>query len=224
MSVPSRMSVRPFPKALEPRIRIAYSAAWEGVVTTHSAQALEFIQEFASRIPPLEALNLYFRVVAVPEPMQESVRTRALVELDLDCLPPRHQVSTLSGWRLLRLDLLIRMIRHKRDYLETTLQLARMVGSRAAEAVTATHVSHAIEFARLLDGWVPVERALNHYVFVFALPHAAALAVLQRAQAALVGKQLANAYRDAATLPDWEAEASAPLMGEDLPDQRVILP
>lgn len=224
MSVPSRMSVRQFPKALEPRIRIAYSAAWEGVITTHGAQALEFIQEFASRLPVLEALSLYFRVVAVPEPMQESVRTRALVELDLDCLPPRHHTPVLNGWRLLRLDLLVRMIRHKRDYLETTLQLARMVGSRAAEAVTATHVSHAISFARLLDGWVPVERALNHYVYVFALPHAAAQAVIQRAQAALVGKQLANAYRDAATLPDWEAEVGETPLTESLPEERVILP
>lgn len=216
------MSVRPFPKALEPRIRIAYSAAWEGVISAHSAQALEFMQEFATRLPVLDALGLYFRVVAVPEPMQEPVRTRALTELDLDCLPPRQQLPVLSGWRLLRLDLVIRVIRQKRDYLETTLQLARMVGSRAAEAVTATHVSHAIEFARLLDGWVPVERALNHYVYVFALPHAAAQAVIQRAEAALVGKQLANAYRNATSDPDWEAEEI--VLSEDLPEQRVILP
>ena len=64
---------------------------------------------------------------------------------------------------------------------------------------------------------------LLHYVFVFALPHAAALAVLQRAQAALVGKQLANAYRDAASLPDWEAEADDAL-ASDLPQQPSGLP
>ena len=57
-----------------------------------------------------------------------------------------------------------------------------------------------------------------------ALPNAAAMAVIQRAQAALVGKQLANAYRDAASLPDWEAEAGESALGETLPEQRVILP
>lgn len=224
MSVPSRMSVRPFSKALEPRIRIAYAAAWEGVITAHSAQALEFIQEFASRLPALDALSLYFRVVAVPEGMQESVRSRALVELDLDCLPPRLPLPTLSGWQLLRPDLLLRVIRYHRDFMETTLQLARMVGSRAAEAVTATHVSHAINFARLLDGWVPVQKALAHYVYVFALPQATALMVVQRAQAHLVGRQLAHAYRDAKHHPDWEAEVAESGLGDTLPEQRVILP
>lgn len=218
------MSVRPFPKALEPWIRIAYAAAWEGVITTHATQALEFIHEFSSRLSPLEALHLYFRVVAVPEPMQEPVRTRTLVELDLGCLSSRHPMPSLTGWRLLRLDLVLRMIRYRRDYLETTLQLARMVGSRAAEAVTATHVSHAIRFTGLLDGVMPAEKVLEHYVYVFALPHATAQSVMQRTQAHLAGKQLANAYRQAIPMPDWDGEASESVLSENLPEQRVILP
>lgn len=207
MSVPSRMSVRPFPRPLEPRVRIAYARAWEAVITTHSGQALEFIQEFSSRMPVLEALQLYFRVVAVPEPMQEPVRTRTLVELDLDCLPPRQSIPSLQGWQWLRPDLVIRNMRARREFVETTLSLARMVGSRAAEAVIATHVSHAIEFARMLEGWVTVDRALAHYVYVFSLPQSTGLAVVQRAQASLVGRELAHAYRNALRQPDWEAEA-----------------
>jgi hypothetical protein len=172
--------------------------AWEGVITTHSNQVLEFILEFSSRIAPLDALDLYFRVVAVPEPMQESVRTRALPELDLDCLSPVNPLPTLSGWQcVFRPDLAIRMIRYRRDYVEQTLQLARMVGARAAEAVTATHVSHAIEFARMLSASVPVDKSVAHYVFVFSLPQAMSQTVLQRVQATLAGQQLAQAYSHA---------------------------
>ena len=197
MSIPSRMSTRGIPQALEARVRIAYAVAWEGVITTHSNQVLEFIHEFASRVPLLDALELYFRVVAVPEPMEESVRTRALPEVDLDCLPTLNPLPTISGWRLLRLDLILQMIRYRRDHAETTLQLARMVGARAAEAVTATHISHAIEFARLLAGAMPVDKAVAHYIFVFSLSQTMGQTVLQRVQATLAGQQLAQAYRHA---------------------------
>lgn len=202
MSIPSRMSIRSIPKALEPRVRIAYAVAWEGVITTHSNQVIEFIHEFASRVPVLDALDLYFRVVAVPEPMQESVRTRSLQELDLDCLPPLNPLPVVSGWQYLRPDLILRVLRYRRDYAETTLHLARMVGARAAEAVTATHVSHATEFAMLLNGTLPVDKAVAHYVFVFNLSQAMAQTVLQRVQATLAGQQLARAYGQSIP-PDW---------------------
>jgi hypothetical protein len=189
------MSLRSIPREFHARTRIAYAVAWEGVITTHSNQVLEFILEFSSRIPALDALDLYFRVVAVPEPMQESVRTRALPELDLESLSPVTQMPTLTGWEFLRPDLVLKVIRYRRDYTETTYQLARMVGSRAAEAVTATHVSHATEFARMLSGAMAVDKAIAHYVFVFNLSQTMAQTVLQRVQATMAGQELAHAYR-----------------------------
>lgn len=87
MSVPSRMSMRLIPRALEPRVRIAYAVGWEGVITTPANQVLEIIHEFAGRLPALDALDRYFRVLAVPEPMQESVRNRTLPELDWIAFP-----------------------------------------------------------------------------------------------------------------------------------------
>ena len=192
------MSVRSIPREFHAKARIAYAVAWEGVITTHSNQVLEFILEFSSRIAPFDALDLYFRVVAVPEPMQESVRTRALPELDLDCISRVNPLPTISGWQFLfRPDLTLKVIRYRRDYAEQTMQLARMVGARAAEAVTATHVSHATEFARMLADAVPVEKAVAHYVFVFNLTQAMATTVLQRVQATLAGQQLAQAYSHA---------------------------
>jgi hypothetical protein len=210
------MSMQSIPRALQPRVRIAYAVAWEGIITTHSNQVIEFIHEFASRVPPLDALDLYFKVVAVAEPMQEAVRTRTLPELDLDCLPPLNPQPTLSGWQFLRPDLVLRLIRYKRDYAEQTLHLARMVGARAAEAVTATHVSHAIEFARLLGEVMPVNKAVAHYVFVFSLSQATAQAVFQRVQATLAGQQLALAYRHQPSPPIGTQFSSAPATQEDL--------
>ena len=146
MSVPSQMSLRRIPTCLHLTIRIAYASAWEALVRTHTDQAVQFIQEFAPRIPPLEALELYFRVVAVLDSMQELVRTRALTSLEIDTLAPLATVPALRGWQRLRLDLVLEHRRYRRRHQESTLQLARMVGARASEAIIATHVGNAFEF------------------------------------------------------------------------------
>ena len=95
MSVPSQMSLRRIPTCLHLTIRVAYASAWEALVRTHTDQAVQFIQEFAPRIPPLEALELYFRVVAVPDPMQELVRTRTLTSLEIDTLAPLADAAVI---------------------------------------------------------------------------------------------------------------------------------
>ena len=130
MSVPSQMSLRRIPTCLHLTIRVAYASAWEALVRTHTDQAVQFIQEFAPRIPPLEALELYFRVVAVPDTMQELVRTRTLTSLEIDTLAPLATIPALRGWQRLRLDLVLEHRRYRRRHQESTLQLARMVGAR----------------------------------------------------------------------------------------------
>lgn len=194
MSVPSQMSLRRIPSCLHLTIRIAYASAWEALIGTHTAQAVQFLYEFASRVPALKALDLYFNVVAVPEAMQEVVRTRTLTALEVDSLPPLTPVPSLHGWQLLRIDLVLEHRRYRRRYQEKTLQLARMVGARAAEAVIATHVENAIGFCGLLRGVLPVEQATDHYLREFGLPSSAAQMVWQRVQARVAGEELTAQY------------------------------
>jgi hypothetical protein len=190
MSVPSQMSLRRIPTCLHLTIRIAYASAWEALVRTHTDQAVQFLQEFAPRVPPLAALELYFRVVAVPDPMQEVVRTRTLTSLEIDTLAPLATIPALRGWQRLRLDLFLEHRRYRRRHQESTLQLARMVGARASEAIVATHVSNAIEFCVLVRGVLTVEQATDHYLREFSLASSAAHMVSQRVQARVVGQEL----------------------------------
>ena len=203
MSVPSQMPIRQFPRAIRTRVRVAYALAWEALIDSHATQARLFIGEFASRMMPLEALELYFGVVPVSEPMLEAVRTRTLATLELDDLPPLQPLPTLRGWRLLRFDLVVKLLRYRRAYHERTLELARMVGARAAEAVTASHVKNAHDFAELLEGRLPVERAVEEYQRAFYLPLGAGQVVMQRVKAALAGSHLAAEYAQPAE-PDPE--------------------
>lgn len=175
---------------------MAYAAAWEALIGTHTSQATQFVCEFAARLPVLEALDLYFQVVAVPEAMQEVVRTRTLTELDLEMLPPLTALPELQGWQRFRPDLILAQQRFRRRWRERTIQLARMVGARAAEAVVATHVENAITFTSLLKAHMPVEQAADQYLREFALAASAAQMVWQRVQARVAGDALKEQYRD----------------------------
>jgi hypothetical protein len=196
MSVPSRMSLRRIPASLHLPVRIAYAGAWEALVVTHTAQALQFVCEFASRLPVLEALDLYFQVVAVPEAMQETVRTRTLTGLEPESLPPLTAMPELQGWQHFRVDVLLEHQRYRRRYQERTVQLAKMVGARAAEAVIATHVENAIGFAGLLRAVMPVEQSTDQYLREFSLAAGTAQMVWQRVQARVAGEALTAQYAD----------------------------
>jgi hypothetical protein len=196
MSAPSQMSLRRIPDELHLPVRIAYANAWEALASTHTSQALQFICEFASRAPVLRVLDLYFEVVAVPEAMQETVRIRCLTSLELESLPVFTPLPLLRGWQLLRVDHFIEQQQYRRRYQEKTLQLARMVGARASEAVVATHVENAIGFCALLRGVLPVEQAADHYLREFSLSQSAAQMVWQRVQARVAGEELTAQYSD----------------------------
>jgi hypothetical protein len=197
------MPVRDFPREIRTRVRVAYARAWETLIDSHATQAQQFIGEFASRTSPLEALELYLSVVPISESLLEAVRTRTLATLELDDLPARQPMPTLRGWRVLRPDLVLKLIRYRRAYAERTVDLARMVGARAAEAVTATHVKNAHDFAELLEGRLTVERAVEEYLRAFYLPLGIGQAVMQRVKATLAGSHLAAEYAQPA-LPDPE--------------------
>jgi hypothetical protein len=209
MTVPSQMSLRRIPEALHLQVRIAYATAWEALIATHTSQAQQFLCEFASRVSVLDGMDLYFRVTVVPEAMQEVVRSRTLTSLELDSLSPLTTMPTLTGWQRWRLDLVLEHQRYRRRFHDKTIELARMVGARAAEAVVATHVENAIGLTRLLKGVMPVGQASDHYLREFSLPSSVAQMVSQRVQARIAGEELTAQYDDPVPLPMLEATAEA---------------
>jgi hypothetical protein len=217
MTVPSRMSLRRIPASLHLAVRIEYAAGWEALTDAHTSQALQFVCEFASRLPPLEALDLYFQVVAVPEAMQEVVRTRTLTRLEPESLPPLTMLPELQGWYRLRPDLVVAQQRFRRRYRERTVQLARMVGARAAEAVISIHVENALGLTQLLKGQLPVEQATDQYLREFGLAASTAQMVWQRVQARVAGEALTEQYEDPPPPRIEDAvEAAEPVLEERL--------
>ena len=208
MTVPSQMSLRRIPDALHLQVRVAYAMSWEALIDTHTRQALQFVSEFATRVPVLGALDLYFGVTAVPEAMHEVVRSRTLTALDLKTIPEPAEMPVLTGWGRLRLDLVLEHGRYRRRYQERTLELARMVGARAAEAIVATHVENALELAWLLKGVMPVKAATDLYLREFGLHASVAQMVMQRVQARVAGDEL-TAHVDEPPPPGIEPGSEA---------------
>ena len=193
MSITILASLRQFPDSLRPHLHVAYAAARESLVETHQGQAVRFTQEFSRRMPPLEALDLYFRVVPVPQSMIESVVSRALVALDFDRLPSVAPPPTLmNSIRLFRLDLALSRIRRRRQQQEATLQLARLAGARAADAVLDTHVLNAARIAEILHQVIWVDDAVSHYIHTFRLPLPTAYMVFQRTRAMMADRNLSE--------------------------------
>lgn len=209
MTVPSQMSLRRIPEALHLQVRIAYATAWEALIATHTSQAQQFLCEFASRVSVLDGMDLYFRVTAVPEAMQEVVRSRTLTSLELDSLSPVTPMPVLTGWQRFRLDLVLEHQRYRRRFHDKTIELARMVGARAAEAVVATHVENAIGLTRLLKGAMPVGQASEYYLREFSLPSSVAQMVSQRVQARIAGEELTAQYDEPVPLPTTEPTAES---------------
>lgn len=196
MPVPSQMSLRKIPAPLHLRVRRAYAAAWRALICTHTTEAIQFVGEFAPRLPVLKALDLYFEVAAVPESMQESVWARAITALDLSALPPPVEFPRIEGWQRLRLDLVLESMRDRQRYEARTLHLARIVGARIAEAVLTTHVRNVLSLAAQLDGVLPVDQVTQLYLTEFTLPHATAMMVSQRVQAEVAEEQLRAAQEE----------------------------
>jgi hypothetical protein len=221
-TVPSQMSMRRIPEGLHLQVRIAYASAWEALIETHISQALQFLCEFAPRIPVLEGMDLYFQVTQVPEAMQEVVRSRTLTTLDLETLAPVTKLPELRGWQRLRLDLVIEYRSYRRRYYEKTIELARIVGARASEAVVQTHVENAIGFAGLLKGVLAVGAATDHYLREFGLSSTMAQMVAQRVQARVAGQVLTE-HHDEPMRPRFEPSVPEvePVL---LPEPAAVLP
>lgn len=190
MVVPSQMSVRQFPPVLRLRLRMAHSSAWEALIATHTVQAIQFIHEFAPRLPVLAALDLYFRVVTVADPMEEGVRNRALSGIELAWLAPRMPSPATRTRPWPRLDLFIEHLRSQQRFQARTLELARLAGARAADEVLDTHVTNVLNLVQLVSGYLSLERTVAHYTREFGVSAPVAAWVKQRVQAELASEHL----------------------------------
>lgn len=207
-------SVRRLPPALRLRLQVAYARAWEALTDTHQTQAVMFVRRLSDRLPLEEALQRYFRQVAVPVAMQETVRARALLSL-ADAIPVAPDApETADSWQRLRPDRIVDAVRRRAHWIEETTLQSRMAACLAEAAVTATHTRMAVEVADLLSDAIPADEALMTYVRGFDLPVKEGDTVFRAALAELADRRLPAGQRPrlrVAASPEPAREAAGPV-------------
>ncbi|HTC23320.1 MAG TPA: hypothetical protein VK688_03095 [Gemmatimonadales bacterium] len=208
-------SVRRLPPALRLRLQVAYARAWEALTDTHQTQAAMFVVRLADRLPLEEALSRYFREVAVPVAMRETVRARALLAV-ADAVPAVPATDPADPWQRLRPDRLVGAVRRRAQWVEETTLRCRMTACLAEGAVTATHTRMAVQVAELLADVVPADEALMTYIRSFDLPLRDGDAVFRAALAELADRRLWPEEKpvlrvEQIRVPEREAPAVPPL-------------
>ena len=190
MVAPSLISNRRFSAPLRQRLQVAYARAWEALTETHRREAIRFVRQLAGRLSAEDALQRYFREVAVPALMRETVRARALIELGDEAFDLEADAA-LEGdvWSYLRPDQLVEAVRRRARFVEETNVACQLAASLATEAVCVTHVDAARDVAELLADEIPVAEGIMHYVRSFDLPSVEAQMVFQRALASLAERR-----------------------------------
>lgn len=209
-------SVRRLPPALKLRLQVAYARAWEALTDTHQTQAAMFVTRLADRLPLEEALTRYFREVAVPVAMRETVRARALLSV-ADAVPAvPGATDSADPWQRLRPDRLVEAVRRRAQWVEETTLRCRMTACLADAAVTDTHTRMAVEVAELLAESIPADEALMAYIRSFDLPARDGDSVFRAALAELAARRLPGSERPVlqvtpAKPPSREIPATVPM-------------
>jgi hypothetical protein len=193
MFAPTLTAARRLPPSTKGRLQLAYARAWQALSDTHFQQAVLFTRRVADRLSLGEALDRYFREVAVPVAMQETVRSRALLEL-ADSVPGVSTADSSSDpWERLRPDRIMESVRRRAQWVEETTLQCRMAACLADAAVTETHTRMAVEVAELLADTMPADEGLMVYIRSFDLPARDSDTVFRAALARLGERQLTAA-------------------------------
>lgn len=190
MFAPTLTSVRRLPPALRGQLQVVYARAWQALSDTHFQQAVLFTRRVADRLALGESLDRYFRDVAVPVAMQETVRARALLEL-ADTIPGVADTDTAGDpWQRLRPDRLVESVRRRAQWVDETTLQCRMAACLADAAIAETHTRMAVEVAELLADSMPIDEAVMVYIRRFDLPARDSDTVFRAALARLGERQL----------------------------------
>ena len=204
MARAARFPTRRLPDSVRRRLEVATAMAWESLVEAHVRHAVQFVTLLRDHLPLADTVSRYIVELDLGDSMATAVRTRVLVNLEeAESLAGEQQTLPLhgdggssggepeaEGWRRFRPDVMVReaMQRQRRnDEVEGWILLAI---ARAEEGVITSHVDNAITFAALLEEYLPLARAVQHYLTAVALSGGRAQAVYQRTMARLADVHL----------------------------------
>lgn len=183
------------PADIRRRLELAVAAAIEARSDTHARQALNVVAVLAPRMPFDEAVERYIDIMSLAGDEAETVRNRALVALSdtglaEDLSRERHRTGWGLDWRYATPLGAVRFVRRQlRRNAEEDLWL-ELSAARAEEAITRTHIRHALIFVEMLGEIAPPTRAVSLYLDQLEVPSMRARSIYQRALARVAEQEL----------------------------------
>jgi len=186
--------------------------AWEELVTTHTQQALAFIDLLREHMTFEEALVRYLREMDLTEAIANSIRTRVLVALeDRPADQPKLQLHEEpqdenapdpgEGWRRFSPGTVMKNVRERQKRQEEADRWVELAIARAEEAIILTHIDNAITFVALLDDEMSLGKAVQAYVGAVHLTGGRSQSVSQRTMARLAEVHLPAPEPDPRSTP-----------------------
>lgn len=198
MPVPGPRLSRTVPESARRRVEVAGAMAWESVIATHAQRALEFIQLMREYGSFEEALTRYLREMDVTETVGSAVRTQVLIDLEQpEERAPQLQVhdagedvaATVDDepdvWDRLRPNRIAQNMRERQRRKEESIRWLELFIASAEESLILTHIDNAITFVALLEGHMPMSKAVQFYLGTIALTGGRSQSVFQRTMARL---------------------------------------
>lgn len=183
------------PPDIRRRLELAVAAAVEARSDTHAQQALTVVAVLAPRMPFDEAVERYIDVMGLAGEEAETVRNRTLVALSDSGLATelsheRHRTGWGLNWRYATPLGAVRFVRRQlRRNAEEDLWM-ELSAARAEEALTRTHIKHALIFVQMLGNIAPPPRAVTLYLDQLEVPSMRARQVYQRVLARVADREL----------------------------------
>lgn len=183
------------PADIRRRLELAVAAAIEARSDTHARQALNVVAVLAPRMPFDEAVERYIDIMSLAAEEAETVRNRALVALSdtglaEDLSRERHRTGWGLDWRYATPLGAVRFVRRQlRRNAEEDLWL-ELSAARAEEAISRTHIRHALIFVEMLGEIAPPTRAVSLYLDQLEVPSMRARSIYQRALARVAEQEL----------------------------------
>lgn len=170
--------------------------AWEALIETHAARALEFIELMRGHAGFEEALTRYLREMDVTETIGSAIRTQVLIELEQpEQGAPYLQVHDAAAeevpedepdvWDRLRPDRVVQGMRERQRRKEESDRWIELFIAAAEETLILTHIDNAITFVALLEGHLPMSKAVQYYLGAITLTGGRSQSVFQRTMARL---------------------------------------
>lgn len=164
-------STKSIPQSVRRRLDLAIAVSMERLLATHVDHALDLIELVGDQVPFDDALEIYNRLLRLPEDEARIIATRALAALGGDRgvaqrWPERMaEADAAAGQRAAKRGLIRNLQQRLRGRIHDDLRRwIELEAARTEVALLETHIHNSLHFVSILEEEMPFTEAVQLYL------------------------------------------------------------